>query len=99
MHYYNMTMSGLFFFLIVGLDSMTPHFWTVTPTMRTFLRFALAGVIAVQVWPRLEAEDDLYGTRNHPSEYPEPFPGVLGSIQKYTLPSDRIFTSGAPSLS
>ena len=98
MHYYNMTMSGLFFFLIVGLDSMTPHFWTVTPTMRTFLRFALAGVIAVQVWPRLEAEDDLYGTRNHPSEYPEPFPGVLESIQKYTLPSDRIFTSGAPSL-
>jgi hypothetical protein len=98
MHYYNMTMGGLFFFLLVGLDSMTPHLAMVNATTRGFVRFALFGVIAVQVWPRFDAESDLYGTRKFPDEYAEPAPGVLRAISEYTLPGDRIFTNGAPSL-
>jgi hypothetical protein len=93
-----MTMSGLFFFLVVGLDAMTPHLRSVDTYMRTFARLAVFGVVAVAVWPRIETEEDLYGTRKFPNEYVEPIPGIYEIISKYTMPEDRIFTTGMPAL-
>jgi hypothetical protein len=50
------------------------------------------GLIAAHMWPRVDAESDLYGTRKLADEYAEPAPGVLKAISENMLPGDRIFT-------
>jgi hypothetical protein len=97
-HYYNMTMGGLFFFLAVGLDSMTPFLRSTSPYAKYFVCFALLGVVGVHIWPRVVTEEDLYGSRIFPNEFAEPVPGVIDALSKYTMPDDRIFTTGHPGL-
>ncbi len=98
LHYYNMTMSGLFFFLVVGLDAVTPSFKKLEPAMRVFVRVALLASVLVHIWPRIEVEREAYGTRTYPNAYAEPIPGILSFIEAHTGPADRIFTTGQPAL-
>jgi hypothetical protein len=95
-HYYTMTMSGLFFALVVGLDSMRPHM--AGTTMRRFVGMALLGTVLAPLAPRLWLEKDVFGTRPLPNAYREPVPGILATVKQYTTPKDRIFTIGMPAL-
>src|SRR5262249_27568946 len=96
MHYYNMTMSGLFFTLLVGLDSMTRELRSVT--IQRLFGLVLLGTVAVVMMPRLTAERRQLGTRTFSDPYQELVPGALTAIKRYTMPSDRIFTTGVPIL-
>jgi hypothetical protein len=97
-HYYNMTMTGIFFFLVIGLDSMTPYLQSSDWAVRNFIRFSMLASIWIVVRPRFLEERELYGTRTFPNEYPNQVPGELDAINKYTKPTDRIFTTGMPAL-
>ncbi|HEY1958810.1 MAG TPA: hypothetical protein VGH28_24515 [Polyangiaceae bacterium] len=98
-HYYTMTMSGLFFALVVGLDSMTPHFRAMSRASRAFVSAALLAGVLMHVWVRFDAERDKYGTRvGQDFDSQEPIPGVFEAVKQYTSPSDYIVTTGAPSL-
>jgi hypothetical protein len=95
-HYYNMSMSGLFFALILGIDSMQPYL--KEPVIRRFVGVTLLASVLVPLAPRIEAEAHRFGTRQFADAYREPVPGVLAAIAQHTQPSDRIFTTGIPSL-
>lgn len=97
-HYYNMTMSGIFFFVVVGVDSMTPYVRGADWPMRNFVRFAMLATVWLVVRPRMLDEQEIYGTRTFPNEYVEPVPGVFEAVNKYTKQGDRIFTTGMPAL-
>ena len=98
-HYYMMAMSGIFFALVVGLDSLTTHFWAMTRASRAFLGLAMLCTVFWHDWTRFDTERDLYGTRTSPAfEAKEPMAGVFAAVREYTGPNDRIVTTGAPSL-
>jgi hypothetical protein len=97
-HYYNMLLAGLFFVLAVGLDLMAPQFRALSATMRWMTRVAMLTGLGLAIWPRIEAERPIYGTRTFPPTMTEPVPGVFDLIRKYTTASDRIVTSGNPIL-
>ncbi|HVV53606.1 MAG TPA: hypothetical protein VHO06_28380 [Polyangia bacterium] len=97
-HYYNMFLAGVVFVVVVGLDLFEPHLARLSPTMRWMTRIAMLTGLAVAVWPRIQAERPLYGTRAVPPTMTEPAPGVFELIRKYTTPSDRIVTNGNPIL-
>lgn len=97
-HYYNMSMSGLFFFIVAGLIASSEEVATIGAPMRAALCLALLAGVGLKMWPRYEAEAAAYGTRPAPDPYAEQVPGSLEVIRQYTTPSDRIFTTGVPIL-
>jgi hypothetical protein len=94
-HHYNMTLSGIFFFFIVGLDAMESAVYGKAG--RTFVCLTLLAIVLVKMEPRLESESKLYGTRTFPP-LREPVPGVLKAVADHTTTADRIFTNGTPLL-
>jgi hypothetical protein len=97
-HYYNMLLGGLFFLLAVALDLLTPHVRALRRTMLWMVRVAMLTGVFVAIWPRIEAERPLYGTRAFPPTMTEPAPHVFELIRKYTTRADRIVTNGNPIL-
>jgi hypothetical protein len=97
-HYYNMLLGGLFFVLAIGLDLMASQFRTLPAATRWLTRIAMLTGLVVAIWPRIEAEREVYGTRATPAAMTEPAPGVFDLIRKYTTPADRIVTNGNPIL-
>jgi hypothetical protein len=97
-HYYNMTMTGLFLFLAVGLDSLSTALKSVAKPMRWCVIFIVAGLVALHVWPRLDTERTAFGTRRFGSPYVEAVPGIFKIVADNTTPQDRIFTTGMPNL-
>ncbi|MDB4979843.1 MAG: hypothetical protein JWM82_595, partial [Myxococcales bacterium] len=95
-HYYNMTMGGLFFACIVGLDSMTRM--VRSPLVRGGVGLALLVSALWVTWPRYEAEVQSFGTRTTKDFYRELIPGSFAAIAKYTTPADNIVTTGPPLL-
>jgi len=97
-HYYNMTMTGLFFFLAIGLDALSPFMRSGTVLLRMFLRLTIGGLVILHVWPRLDAERTAFGSRTFGNPYVEAVPGVFKIVAENTTPTDRIFTTGMPNL-
>lgn len=97
-HYYNMLLGGLFFVLAIGLDLMAAQFSTLPTATRWLTRVAMLTGLVVAIWPRIDAERAVYGTRASPPAMTEPAPGVFDLIRKYTTPADRIVTNGNPIL-
>jgi hypothetical protein len=98
-HYYNMLLGGLFFGLALGLDLMAPRILAVAAPTRWLIRVALLTGLFVAIWPRVEIEGRLYGTRHYgTSTRAEPAPGVFELIRQHTTPEDRIVTNGNPAL-
>jgi hypothetical protein len=97
-HYYNMLLGGLFFVLAIGLDLMAAQFRTLPAATRWLTRIAMLTGLVVAIWPRIEAERAVYGTRASPPAMIEPAPGVFDLIRKYTTSADRIVTNGNPIL-
>jgi hypothetical protein len=97
-HYDNMLLAGLFFVLAVGLDLLSPRLRVLSRTTRWLVRVGMLSGLALAIWPRIEEERPLYGTRPVPPTMTEPAPRVFELIRKYTKPSDRIVTNGNPIL-
>jgi hypothetical protein len=91
-----MALSGLFFALIIGLDSMGP--FVTNRYAQRFVGLALLGSVFVPLWPRLEAEVPRLGTRHFANAYTEEVPGALAAVAAHTTPTDMIFTDGTPLL-
>jgi hypothetical protein len=96
MHYYNMTMGGLFFACVIGLDSMTRM--VRSRLVRGGVGLALLVSALWVTWPRYEAEAKSFGTRPVKDFYREVIPGSFAAIAKYTTPADNIVTTGPPLL-
>jgi hypothetical protein len=97
-HYYNMTMTGLFLFLAIGLDAISSYLKTGPLLTRMFVRLTVAGLVLLHVWPRFETERAAFGTRKFGTPYVEAVPGILKIVADNTTPADTIFTTGAPNL-
>ena len=96
LHYYNLAMAGLFFALVLALE-------TTRRRLRTSWLWIPVGVacLAGVVWPlgpRLRDEWKSVGKRQPGDAYREPVRGVLAIIAQRTTPTDRIFTTGMPAL-
>ncbi|MBL8957692.1 MAG: hypothetical protein JNK82_43355 [Myxococcaceae bacterium] len=97
-HYYNMSMSGLFFFIAIGLVAAADELASISAPMRLAFCFALLAGVGLRMWPRYEAEVASYGRRPMPNPYAEQVPGSLEVIAQVTKPTDTIFTTGVPIL-
>ncbi|HVT10332.1 MAG TPA: hypothetical protein VHO67_22885 [Polyangia bacterium] len=97
-HYDNMVLAGLFFLVAVALDAAAPAVSALAAGTRWLLRVATLTALAIALWPRIQAERPVYGTRTMPSPMVEPFPGAFDLIQKNSGPNDRIATNGNPIL-
>jgi hypothetical protein len=94
-HYYNMTMSGVAFVLVVGLDSMQPAL--TASAVRRYVGWVLIASVLVVLVPRLRFESKDFGKRTFAEFKKDPAPGALAAVARYTGPADRVFTSGLPS--
>ncbi len=97
-HYYNMTMTGLFLYLAIGLDALSAQMKAGSALWRGFVQLTVAGLVVLHVWPRIESELPAFGTRTFGNPYVEAVPGVFQIVAQNTTPSDRIFTTGMPNL-
>jgi hypothetical protein len=97
-HYDNMLLAGLLFLVVVGLDASAAAIETLSADMRRLVRISMLTAIIMALWPRIQAEAPLYGTRGMPPFMVEPFPGAFETIRQNSAPTDRIVTSGNPLL-
>jgi hypothetical protein len=95
-HYYVMSMSGLFFCLVLGLDAMRQ----AIPSARVnrLVGWVLLAGVLTPLAPRLDTEMSRHDKRSFANAYEESIPGALAYIAKNTKPGDRIFTTGPPGL-
>jgi hypothetical protein len=92
-HYYSMTMAGLIFILVAGVDSMTDSLRAAERSIRWGTSLAAFLLVALHGWPDFAKQVDARYKRPAPFD---PVPGALDFIKKNTAPSDRIFTTGPP---
>ena len=93
-HYYMLSFNGLFFGLIVGVDSMTAV--VRSRRARRLVGVVLLVSVAVVSWPRYQVERLSFGTRTFRNFYRELVAGSFEVIAQHTTPADRIFTTGPP---
>ncbi len=92
-HYYSMTMAGLIFILVAGVDSMTESLRAAERSIRWGTSLAAFLLVALHGWADFAKQVDARYVRPAPFD---PVPGALDFIKKNTVPSDRIFTTGPP---
>jgi len=92
-HYYNMSMVGLLFVMVAGVDSMTGPLRGAERSIRWGTSLAAFLLVALHAWGDFSKQMDAKYVRPPPFE---PVPGAFDFIKKNTVPSDRIFTTGPP---
>jgi hypothetical protein len=92
-HYYNMTLSGLFFLLLLGLDAIACRIWS--PAVRRSVGWALLAGVVVMIGPRVKAELD-HPPREFGDSNVEAVPGAIKFVRENSAPTDRIVTTGPP---
>jgi hypothetical protein len=95
-HYYNMPISGMFFFFAVGADAMSARLVSASAPLRRCVAATLIVVLAVFAYPRVRSELD--GWPYKFAQVGEPVPGVFDFVAKNSAPSDTILTTGPPQL-
>jgi hypothetical protein len=95
-HYYNMALSGMFFFFVIGADTMTPLIRKSPKALRRYVAFVAAVLVAFFGYPRVDHE--LSGFPYTFLPVPEPVPGVFDFVAKNSSPTDTILTTGPPLL-
>ncbi len=93
-HYYNMALSGMFLFFVVGIDSMNAELANTSVIMRKYVGAMLVAVIAVFAYPRANAE--LHNWPYHFQPLWLPVPGILEFVAQNSSPGDKILTTGPP---
>ena len=92
-HYYLMTMAGIVFVLVAGIDSMTESLGRAERAIRWGTSLAAFLLVAFHGWADFSTQVE---TNYHRPPPFEPVPGVFDFIKKNTTPSDKIFTTGPP---
>jgi hypothetical protein len=92
-HYYTMSMAGLIFVLVAGVDSMTEALRGADRAIRWGTSLAALLVVVLHGWTDFAKQVDAKYTR---PPWFDPVPGAFEFIRKNTVPSDRIFTTGPP---
>jgi hypothetical protein len=93
-HYYNMALSGMFLFFIVGADRMSAELSRTSALMRRYVGAMLVAVIAMFSYPR--ANSELHNWPYHFQSMSVPVPGVLEFVAANSSPDDKILTTGPP---
>src|SRR6185369_9729262 len=93
-HYYNMALSGMFLFLIVGADRMSAQLLHSNALVRRSVGAMLVVVIAIVSYPRVKAE--LHNWPYHFQPMWVPVAGVLEFVAANSSPGDKILTTGPP---
>jgi hypothetical protein len=94
-HYYTMTMAGLVFVLVAGVDSMALPLAGADRALRWGTSLAALLFVMFHGWPEFVAQ---HAAKYRRPPLAEPVPGAFEFIKKNTVPTDRIFTSGPPTL-
>jgi hypothetical protein len=94
-HYYSMSMAGLVFILVAGVDSMRQPLEQTDRSFRVAVGLAAVLMMWLHAGNELQAQWSIHYRR---PPWTEPVPGVLDIIKRNTTPADRIFTSGPPVL-
>jgi hypothetical protein len=92
-HYYNMSMAGLLFIMVAGVDSMTASLRRADRALRWGTSLAAFLLVAFHGWADFSGQVNATYVR---PPWSEPVPGAFAFIKKNTVPSDRIFTTGPP---
>ncbi|HMI84750.1 MAG TPA: hypothetical protein VK550_11705 [Polyangiaceae bacterium] len=95
MHYYVMGQSGVTFFLALGADALGRQLTRFSPGARMWAQTAVLLMLAVQVWPRVDAVTVV--AKDGPA-FVEPAAGLVDFIRANSTPEDKIFTTGPPGL-
>jgi hypothetical protein len=93
-HYYNMALSGMFLFFIVGADTMSAELSHTSALMRRYVGAMLVAVIAMFSYPR--ANSELHNWPYHFQPMWVPVPGALEFVAANSSPGDKILTTGPP---
>jgi hypothetical protein len=93
-HYYNMALSGMFLFFVVGADRMSAELLHASTIVRTCVGATLVAVIAMFSFPRVHSE--LHNWPYHFQPIWVPVPGVLEFVETNSSPGDKILTTGPP---
>ncbi len=93
-HYYNMALSGMFLFFVVGSDRMSAELVHTSSVVRRFAGAVLVAVIAMFSYPRTKSE--LHNWPYHFQPMWVPVPGVLEFVAENSSPGDKILTTGPP---
>ncbi|HZL18436.1 MAG TPA: hypothetical protein VFG23_11895 [Polyangia bacterium] len=94
MHYFNMSMAGVVFVLVVGADSMRGDCAAARLTRWLACLATLALIVGFN-----HRDFTLQQTAHYTRKpWVEPVPGVLDFIKQNTTPAERIFTTGPPML-
>ena len=94
LHYYNMALSGIFLFFIVGADRMSAELVDSRTGIRRVVGTMFVAVIGLASYPRMRSE-----LQNWPYEFAPlsvPIPGVLEFVAENSVPGDKILTTGPP---
>jgi hypothetical protein len=94
LHYYNMALSGMFLFLIVGADRMNAELVDARPRVCRIAGALFVAVIALSAYPRIKSE--LQNWPYHAPPLSVPIPGILEFVAENSLPGDKILTTGPP---
>jgi hypothetical protein len=94
-HYYNMSMAGVVFVLVAGVDSMKGPLRESDRRIQGAVSVAAVTIFVLHMYPDVYREAKAEYRRQ---AWREPVPGVMALIAKVTKPSDRIFTTGPPIL-
>ena len=93
-HYYNMALSGMFLFFVMGADRMSAELLHTSTLIRGYVGAMLVAVIAMYSSPRVRSELHDWPYHFHPMWVP--VPGVLEFVAANSSPGDRILTTGPP---
>jgi hypothetical protein len=93
-HYYNMALSGMFLFFVVGADRMSAELLQTSTVVRRYVGATLIAVIAMFSYPR--ANSELHNWPYHFQPMWVPVPGVLEFVAANSSPGDKILTTGPP---
>lgn len=94
-HYYTMSLAGVVFVSVVGLDSLKQPLLSANPGVTRWVSLMAMMLSMLYVGPTYYAEREAkyaYGPHR------EPLPGTFKLIAENTKPTDRIFTTGSPHL-
>ena len=93
-HYYNMALSGMFLFFIVGADRMSAELADSSAVVRRYVGAMLVAVIAMFAYPRTNSE--LHNWPYHFQPQWSPIPGLPEFVAENSAPGDKLFTTGPP---
>ncbi len=96
-HYFILAQCGVAFAAAVGTISLSTRLNQIGPPIRVFLGVAALVAVLIPVWPIIAGYQITNGWDAAPMRG-EPFRKVRAFIAQNTLPTDKIFTTGAPSL-